>query len=249
MYLPSVSLQINDVLSRGTDNCPSWWIFDNFVHHDALLEKFYDKLRRLLFLLRTYTARLFHCGFIFVFIFVSQKSADTISFFILNSSSRSSTTHNLIYEWVFFNLTNVTIHGNKACFKTSTSKFRYERTWILTSTSWNMPFSRGSSQICFFLLILLCNYHIGWLHYKIFMRMQCNMLHCMRTKKSHSVALAYRERETWNWTQMHRSKVFLVFLPMLPIFLFPVNASNFQPFRFNVVSTLFWRQRMSLNVY
>ena len=35
----------------------------------------------------------------------------------------------------------VMIHGDKACFKMLTSKFRYVRTWILTLTSWNMPFS------------------------------------------------------------------------------------------------------------
>ena len=50
----------------------------DFVHHDALLEKFYDKLRRLLCCLkpRTYLARLFHCRFINVFIFVSQKQCE-----------------------------------------------------------------------------------------------------------------------------------------------------------------------------
>ena len=42
------------------------------------------------------------------------------------------------------------IHGKKACFKTLTSKFRYVRTWILTSTSWNMYVLKhvcGSSHI------------------------------------------------------------------------------------------------------
>ena len=39
------------------------------------------------------------------------------------------------------------IHRKKACFKTLTLKFRYVRTWILTSTSCNMPFSRGSSHL------------------------------------------------------------------------------------------------------
>ena len=52
------------------------------------------------------------------------------------------------------------IHGKKACFKTSTSKFRYERTWILTSTSWNMPFSHGSSQ--FMIIDVKIQYKIHW---------------------------------------------------------------------------------------
>ena len=42
----------------------------------------------------------------------------------------------------------VMIHGKKACRKTSTSKFRYVRTRILTSTSCDMLFSHGSSHMC-----------------------------------------------------------------------------------------------------
>ena len=37
--------------------------------------------------------------------------------------------------------------GKRHASKTPTPKFRYEHNWILTSTSWNMPFSHGSSQI------------------------------------------------------------------------------------------------------
>ena len=77
----------------------------------------------------------------------AQKTKITSDDQIIYKSSTELYMHQLKLSLLYPLKTFVMIHGKRACVKTSTSKFRYRCTWILTSTSWNMPFSYGSSHL------------------------------------------------------------------------------------------------------